>query len=280
MRRPEFGAGSQPFALVRPSIDVTPKEGEPFAVTSHCVPGWGVPMEVGAEAWMAWYDPPEWALTSVTYQHVVRPVVVHGLEGLEIQTRDWEAEQPSWREGMTHFARLADGRFEWLAVSRFKGGKRILTTFLDEGFDGDWGQMPCRVEDTGRLVSGPDGYSLQALPDEVTDICLGAGTYEVGVGSRRRACLRGIDLGMGEESSVDRASLERQIMAESYYTRDGRLFLFRRYNGRLWHVRPGSANADKAWDERLPDNARLTINGAVFVHWYDCLTDISVPLEG
>ena len=32
-------------------------------------------------------------------------------------------------------------------------------------------------------------------------------------------------------------------------------------------------------DQRLPDAARLAINGAVFVHWYDCLTDVSLGLD-
>jgi hypothetical protein len=33
------------------------------------------------------------------------------------------------------------------------------------------------------------------------------------------------------------------------------------------------------WDERFPDNARLVINAAMFVHWYDCLTDASIGIE-
>ena len=29
----------------------------------------------------------------------------------------------------------------------------------------------------------------------------------------------------------------------------------------------------RPWSELLPGNERITINGATFVHWYDCITD-------
>jgi len=57
------------------------------------------------------------------------------------------------------------------------------------------------------------------------------------------------------------------------------LVLFRRYNGRRWATKGKGAYAGPPWDERLPDNARLVINDATFVHWYDCLTNVSIGMD-
>jgi hypothetical protein len=43
----------------------------------------------------------------------------------------------------------------------------------------------------------------------------------------------------------------------------------------LWNVKDGKPT----WDERLPDAARLVINGIVYVHWYDCLTDTTMGID-
>lgn len=273
MQKPKFGTTEQPFPEKRPEIRVEPSSSELFKVTISQITGFGVPMEIGAEAWMAWYDPPSWSLTSVTYQNTIRACEVHGLEGLEIESRDWESDKPKWREGMTFFARLTEENLQWLAVSRFVGEKRVLYTLLDEGFDKDWGEVPRHIEDTGRLKEGPNGLILKVSSDEI-DAIFGAGMFDVTVGNNTQTCLRCIDI----QLLSDRKSMEQAILVESYYTREGKLFFHRRYNGRLWGTGSGSIFEGKSWDERFPENAKMVINGSMFVHWYDCLTDISVPL--
>jgi hypothetical protein len=221
---------------------------------------------------MAWYDPPDWRLTSVSYMHVAREAEIHAMDGVEIEMLDWEASNPAWRTSYTHYARLTEENVQWLATRHVRNGKTILYTFLDDGFDADWGESSRRFEDTGRLAANDDGsYTLVRPPGKALHDVFGAGMFRVGIGRRRFTCLRVIEL---IAKARTRRSLEREILSECYYTRRGRLVLFRRCNGRLWAAKGKGSCAGPPWDERFPDNARLVINGAVFVHWYDCLTDI------
>jgi hypothetical protein len=275
MQDPQFGSTCQPFPAIRPEIIIEPSTAERFAFTSAIIPGWGVPVAPDAKAWMAWYDLPDWSLTSATWQHVVRAACIHGVEGFEVEMRDWEKELPQWQEGMTQFVRLTEERFEWLAISRLDQSKRLLYTFLDEGFDEDWGPGRRRIEDVGRLMAEGAGYTLRRVPDEEAPLSFGAGMFRVCVGENSQDCLREISIECDGAGAGQRDALELAMLAESYYTQEGRLFLFRRYNGRMWKVRAGK----DPWDVRLPGQGHLVINGAHFVHWYDCLTDICCPLR-
>jgi hypothetical protein len=279
MNRPQIGSAEQPFPVMRPEIAVTPSDAPPFALNDCRMPGFGIAPTVGASSWMAWYDPPDWRLTSVSYMETVRPAQVHGLECVEIQGLDWEAGEPGWREGSTSFARLTDAVFEWLAFAHVHHGKRILRTFLDDGFDGDWGAVPRRLEDAGRLVKADDNtYTIATLADELDQIRVGAGVFNVRLGDREFDCLRAVQMSSASMGKGP-ALLERGILVEAFYTRTGELVLWRRYNGRRWQVEKRSPYGATPWDERLADPARLVINGALFVHWYDCLTDFSIGVE-
>jgi hypothetical protein len=280
MDRPRIGSQHQPFPLTRPAVSVVLSTAAAFELELSVLPGWGVRMQPGASAWMAWYDPPDWSLTSVTYQWIARPAVVHEVECLEADSLEWEAAAPQWREGMTQFARLTATDVEWLAISRLRGEQRVLSTFLDEEFDRDFSRHPRHFADRGRLRPAGEGFELDLRGEAGRNLCFAAGMFDVTVGQRPAQCLRVIDLELrgGAEHTAD--AIEKSLLAESYHTVDGRLFLFRRFNGRQWALRPGSpyAGDPRAWDERLAGNQRLVINGATFVHWYDCLSDASVEL--
>jgi hypothetical protein len=279
MNRPQTGSAEQPFPLTRPEMVLTPSDAAPFAVDDRRMPGFGIAPTVGAASWMSWYDPPEWRLTCASYMEVAGPAVVHGIECVEVQGLDWEAGEARWRNGFVHFVRLTDEAFEWLACSSVLRGKRVLRTFLDDGFDRDWGSVPRRIEDTGRLVGADDGtYTLEASPGDLNQIRIGAGVFNVRVGDSEFECLRAIQM---ESVSAPKgaALLERGILVESFHTRAGEIALWRRYNGRRWNVEKRAPCGGTPWDERLPDAARLVVNGALFVHWYDCLTDISIGME-
>lgn len=280
MQLPRIGSKRQPFPLIRPRITVTSSRAKPFAVDVTRMPGWGIALDVGAESLMSWYDPPEWRLTSVSYHRVLCPAEIHGLDGVEIETFDWEQSEPSWRPGRTHFVRLTEDSFQWLAVSHVHKGKRILYTYLDDGFDQDWRQSRRLVEDTGCLVAGADGaYTLAVPSPQAGDQNFGAGVFRVHIGDHVFTCLRELTLRTAAVSAkATKGSVERTVLAESFYSRTGQLILFRRYNGRLWGVQKGSPYATETWDKKLPHNQRLTINGAMFVHWYDCLTDTGCRL--
>ena len=279
MKRPMIGSTGQPFPLTRPEVSVTPSRARPFAVDCRCLASFGVGLDVGADGWMAWYDPPDWRLTSVSYMQTLRPAEIHGLDGVEIQMLEWEPSAPRWQEGYTHYARLTDSSFQCLAITHIRDGKRIVYTFLDEGFDQDWGDAPRRLEDTGRLKTNQNGScSLRLSAGKPGRLTIGAGMFRVRIGAESFTCLRSIDSKLNS-SSRDKTSLEQTIPAETFHTRSGQVALHRRYNGRLWETgKKASPYAGRPWDERFPDNAHMVINGALFVHWYDCLTDVSCRL--
>jgi len=151
------GSKAQSFPVRRPSIVITPSRAKPFAIDCRELPSFGIIPEVGQRASLAWYDPPQWKITNVTEMHAVRAALVHDVEGVEIQTNEWEPET-GWRPDRTMYGRLTDKTAQWLAMDyRLEDDTRRLYTFLDEGFERDWGEFLRRCEDTGRLIQRKDG---------------------------------------------------------------------------------------------------------------------------
>lgn len=268
MNKRKVGRKTQPFPVRRPEIVIQPSRAKPFAVNCRELPSWfGVP-EVGDCTLWSIYDPPDWRLTSVTAMCAVRPAHVHGLECVELEVDDWGPESGWQLATWMMFARVSEERVQWVANCRIVEGERRLYTFLDEGFDSDWGEMPRRLQDSGRLVHQEGAcYELQKPATEEVHDTLGAGIFRVKIGARAFTCLRVLDI-EGEPS-------EKGILYSSYITRKGRTVLGRRYNGRQWGRKPGWPYAEKPpWDERFPDHDRMVINGITYVHWYDCLSDL------
>jgi hypothetical protein len=282
MTTPTIGSTDQPFPLERPAVCVEPASAEPFELSIRVLPGWGVDLAPGAESFMSWYDPPGWTLTSVSHCCVKGPARVHGIECLEVSMLAWEPDRGLWGPDYTHthFARLTEQEVQWLATMRTVDGTNVLYTFLDDGFDRDWGTMPRLVPGGARAAETPQGDLAIELggPGRLGDE-LAAGMFTVAIGPRSFTCLRTLSL---DTVSLAKQSLERQAMAEHFYAETGKLVLFRRYNGRTWkaHRTAPPGRSGQTWDQRLPDNQRLRIDNALFVHWYDCLTDVSLGIDG
>jgi len=202
-----------------------------------------------------------------------RPAQIHGLEAVEIEANQWDPKAAWKPDAWLMYGRLTENKAQWLATSRIEKGQRIIYTFLDDGFDADWGEDPRHLADRGRFMLRADGtLKLRRLPTRTLEGAQGTGTFRVQVGQRSFTCLRVLDL-EGEPS-------EQGILMEAYLTRSGRTVLARRYNGRLWKVDPkGDAKKRRPWDERLPSAPRLVIGGATFVHWYDCLSDAACGIR-
>lgn len=60
------------------------------------------------------------------------------------------------------------------------------------------------------------------------------------------------------------------VASEQYVDQNGRTVLWRRFNKNDWAI---ERFGGKLWSEKLPLNEQLIINGEVYVHWYDCLSD-------
>jgi len=69
---------------------------------------------------------------------------------------------------------------------------------------------------------------------------------------------------------MDVESYDDAIVTESYIDKNGRTVLWRRFNSDNWAV--GQFRI-KSWSEELPGNERLIVDGKVYVHWYDCVSD-------
>jgi hypothetical protein len=254
-----------PFPFMRPDITINRIEGRTFTVDCQELRWWfGIPRKGDHTLWSTYdYNSSGWTLSSVIEMEATSYAEIHDIEGVEIGVNEWEPEG-GWKLGTWNmYGRLTTDSVQWLAVSRMRSGKRILRTFLDEGFDREWGECPRCLKDEGRFLLQEDGSYQQSTqwPNSV-----GAGIFSVSIGEKVFTCLRGLD--PGDEIS------EANILVEAYLTESGRTLLFRRYNGRLWGL--GNGHYKEPWDERFPKNHRIVIDGVVYVHWYDSLSHIAL----
>ena len=263
----------QPFPAIRPEIEVQAIEAEPFAVDCRETPGWFAVPEVGDLTLWSIYDPPDWRLTGLSEMIGVRPARIHDLGCVEIRVNDWEPDA-GWQQGTwLMFARATADRAEWLAQCRLVGEERVLNTFLDEGFEVDWGSTPRHVADEGRLVRTQDGsFRLRVAPTLAVHDVFGTGVFRVRVGSRNFTCLRVF--------SIAGEPCEDGILYVSFISQEGRTILGRRFNGRNWGRNSARDDGNKPpWDERFPDHEKVVINGVTYVHWYDCLSHLACGID-
>lgn len=84
--------------------------------------------------------------------------------------------------------------------------------------------------------------------------------YKVTIGSKSydTVCVMEID------------SYNCDAISEKYLDRNGRTILWRRFNRDDWAIE----RYKKKWSEQLPKNDKLIVNGSVYVHWYDCITNV------
>ena len=141
----------------------------------------------------------------------------------------------------------------------------MFSTFVDEGFEGDWGKGDKRkLYDDGR-------YQLQADGSyKITDgKGLGAGVYDVTIGENKFCCLRVLD--------PDLSASEGGELVEAYVERGGRTVFFRRYDGRFYR------GTDLV--QKYLNNIRIVINGVVYVHCdctgraHDTITNTSLAVH-
>lgn len=254
-----------PFPLQRPKIDITPSDGE-FALDCRELRWWHIVPEIGSSARYATYHAPDWHLTKTTSAHATGPSRVHGQDCVRIDVSERDASGTA-HDSLTMYGRLADNEAQWLAVVARHGQREDIFTYLDEGWESQWGgHLPRRLADTGAFVDHGSGEVASAKPPMAGGVLEGgAGVFDVTVGDRRFRCLRilHLDLDLGDEATGD----DQGLLIEAYLTEDGRTLLCRRYNGRL---RP---RTDAPWDQRFPNSPRMIVDGMTYVLWYEDLLD-------
>ena len=164
-------------------------------------------------------------------------------------------------------AQLTDTHCRILAENYLRDGVRKYLTFLD----GDpllvawgYGENNCGREIHGLpegRIAEQDGRLTAENTEQLWDL---VGRYSVSLLGKTYDTVRALSLD----------SYEGQYVAcEQYLDREGRTVLWRRFNRDDWNVGCGQ----KKWSERYPDHDRLLINGTVYTHWYDCITDHILP---
>lgn len=246
------------FPPFLPEIVITEMEEMPFAVDCLELRYWPIIPRVGEWASWADYSLPGWKLTEAVEARVLRPATVHNVEGVQIEVRPWKPEE-GWQPSGTAYGRLTNESAQWLAVSLVHEGVSRVETLLDESFEWNWGKDERALEDRGDVHREPDGSLRLRDPDAIAE-ATGAGLCAVKIGAKRFTCLRVFECNMADE--VD-------TLVESYWTREGRMVLVRRYK------RPSfiqTAEFAVTLDETDP----LVVDGLTFLHWYDTTTSFAL----
>ena len=239
-----------------PAYTITPMEDAPvFPVIFEELPNWFIAPKFGEEITWASYDMPARNRTETVQSKVVSTAVIHGIEGVEMQTNSDGNATPH-----TYYAQLTDSHCRWLGESYEKNGVKHLLTFLDgDEFVSEWGYGEDNCGSETHLVPcgiiQRNGRAITVSTDKhVMDI---VGRYSVKIDQRvyDTVCLM--------------EYFENGALTEQYIDQNGRTVLWRRFNKNDWAYH----HYGKLWTDILPDNERLTVNGETYVHWYDCVTD-------
>lgn len=193
---------------------------------------------------------------------------IHGIEGVEIVATQYSAED-YYRTGcidkiQRHFvAQLTDTHCRYLAESHIEDGVRKCYTFLDgESFLNNWGfgEDNCgnEVALSEKGLLHRDGNIITGhTKQDVVDI---VGRYAVTIENKTYDTVCVMDIQCFNDG----------VVSEQYLDRNGRTVLWRRFNKDDWALEHFGG---KPWSQQLPENEQLTVNGATYVHWYDCLSD-------
>lgn len=263
-----------PFPATRPVIVVERLATKATPIDMRELTWWFVVPELRDQVRWAEYQPVQggatWRLTETTSMRAVRPAVLHDRDCVEIEVDETHETAdgllvPTPTDCHTKvWGRLTDTEVEWLGIERLApDGTRKLDTFLDDGFELDWGACPRHVEVGEWLVQEPNG-SLKRQPD--SPVVFADGVFAVRVGSRTFNCTRVVEM----EKDVT----ELDVVILAYVDDGGRTVLFRRYDGDRRTPHDGSPPRG----DLLSQADRLAIDGMTFVHSYDYLTAAACDL--
>jgi RNA polymerase sigma-70 factor, ECF subfamily len=214
-------------------------------------------LKPGAEACFATYDHPGGKLTGMSHVRVEGPVDVAGKPALRYDHVDFGPDRDIEWCWAPHYR--VNGEVATYCAKSF--GKPGETGGLILPDDPDWGEPAPRTENL-RLTPGTNRETGVVVDDRL---------WSVKIGRRKHRCVR--RLFGGSPRRVDWTEDEVTDCAlEEFLLTDGRLLLFRRYNGTEWTARnPGRASQESGWIETLAAAGMPEM--AVFGHryrlWYD-----------
>ena len=265
-----------PFPKVRPGIVVERLAAKASPIDMRELTWWFVVPELHDEVRWAEYQPtgvgPEWRLTRSTSMCAARPAVIHDHDCVVIEVDeeshpvDGLLEPPPAGRHTKVWGRLTDTEVEWVAVERAASdGTQKLDTFLDEGFEQDWGACARRIDAGEWLAAAADGSfgRRPGIPAVFAD-----GVYAVHLGERSFTCTRVVEM--------EKDATELDVVVLAFVDANGRTLLFRRYDG---NRRVTGAESQRR-EDLLPHADRLVIDGMTFVHSYDYIAAAACGVDG
>lgn len=261
---PEGDEKMKKMPEIMPEYRIIRSDKPPFPVKWEELMGWFIVPREGEKLAWAMYDHPERKRGEYVELEASGKAEIHGIEGIVVKSREYDA-MPCNRIGeasyaeRTFVAELTDTHCRFLAESHTEGGVLKLHTFLDgDEFLPNWGfgENNCGNE-TNITAKGDilkDGDNITAKDKPFLLDVVGRYTVEIGGKSFDTICV------------VDIEAYNGGVMSEQYLDRNGRTVLWRRFNRDDW-------SGGKPWTARLPENETVRVNGTLYVHWYDCITD-------
>jgi len=246
-----------------PAYRITPSDRPAFAVKWEELMSWFIIPRLGEQLTWASYESPSRRMTETTTLQVIGKACVHGVEGVEIECVETPCVPSDYCDGNTQrrfIAQLTDTHCRWLAESHVENGVRHHRTFLDaDAFIPDWGMGPDNCGNDIRPV--PRGL-ITKMPSTITgpadaQLVDVVGRYIVQLGDKSCDTICLVEL------------YNANIFTEQYLDKHGRTILWRRFNRDNW----GFSRYNALWSQMHPDNEQITVNGELYVHWYDCISD-------
>ena len=250
-----------------PEYTITKLDKEPFSVKWEELMGWFIVPKLGEKLNWAIYDFPKRNRTEYDEMQVIGKAEIHGIEGVEITAKQYAPMDCNKTDNdkiaeRTFIAQLTDTHCRFLAESHISGGVKKCYTFLDgDDFIPNWGfgENNCGNEVNlfakGDIIRNGSEITVADKPF-LLDV---VGRYEVKIGGKVYDTICVMDI----------ETYDGGVVSEQYLDKNGRTILWRRFNRNDW----AKERYKKNWTEILPKNERITVNGEVYVHWYDCITD-------
>ena len=252
---------------IMPEYKITPSPKPPFECKWEEMMGWFMVPKLGEKLTWAMYDFPDRKRTELYEMEVIGKASVHGIQGVEIVAKEYgggvhEDTPVSRNITRTFIAQLTDTHCRLLAQTHEEDGVKQLYTFLDgDDFIRDWGfgEDNCGNETDLRakgIVTKEGNNYICPQGNQVMDV---VGRFDVEMNGKvyDTVCV------------VDSELYNAGVFSEQYIDQNGKTVLWRRYNRDNW----GYNRYNKLWSEMHPNNDRITVNGGLYVHWYDCITD-------
>ena len=250
-----------------PDYSITKSDKEPFPVKWEELMGWFIIPKLGEKLSWAIYDWPEKTRTEGYDMEMTGRASVHGIEGVEIVAIEHGGGQHESYPGSRNITRsfvaqLTDSHCRVLSQTYHEGEVKRFFTFLDgDDFLQDWGfgEDNCGKEvnlaPKGLITRDGNVITTKNVPF-LLDV---VGRHTVTIGGKTYDCICVINV---ETYSIG-------ILSEQFIDANGRTVLWRRFNRDNWNLKMYK----QPWGKKLPNNEQLTVNGEMYVHWYDCITD-------